>query len=62
MNKRNMKMRLASSLLAIAMLAPSSITAFASGENTPASKSPLAKVDDKGTTYFDQNTEESYYK
>lgn len=62
MNKRNMKMRLASSLLAIAMLAPSSITAFAGGENTPASKSPLAKVDDKGTTYLDVNTDSSYYK
>lgn len=62
MNKRNMKMRLASSLLAIAMLAPSSITAFASGENAQASKSPLAKVEDKGTTYLDTNTEASYYK
>lgn len=62
MNKRNMNMRLASSLLAIAMLAPSSITAFAGGENAQASKSHLANVEDKGTTYFDQNTDESYYK
>lgn len=40
MNKRNMKMRLASSLLAIAMLASSSITAFAGGENA---QSPPSK-------------------
>jgi|GEM_PF-5102705 hypothetical protein len=59
---KNVKMRLASSLLALAMLTPSSLTAFAGGENTPVSKSPLAKVDDKGTTYLDVNTDSSYYK